>query len=439
MPGIFTGLNTAVRGMQTSQVGINTTNHNITNANTEGYSRQRVELETSKPFDIKGLGQLGSGVNVDRITRVRDTFLDSEIRYEEAISGEFNTRKEALEQVEIVFMEPSENGLNEVMSKMWNSWQELSNHPESSTARTIVTQNSVAFTTSVNHMHTQLENIKENLNNVKAEKLQFVKSITGQVDSLNSQIVAIKQSGAEPNDLMDKRDLLINELSEFFQVKTTPELDGTVKIQAVLENGTYDLDSSTVGNFDTVLSDLKHGSLKGHEDMITEIENYQEKLDTLAKEIGDAINEVHSENGTKQDFFIYTDGSEGKTIQVNPLIVDGTVDINAGDENLSGDGSTALEIGQLRNKHTIGNKTFDSFYKDTIAEIGIVSQDAVRMSDNQETLLRQLNERKESISGVSIDEEIANLVQFQKTYEANSKVISTLVEMLDVIINRMGL
>src|SRR5690554_748446 len=126
MSGIFTTFNTAKRGMFGQQHSINTTSHNITNANTEGFSRQRVQLETTPGFSIAGVGRMGTGVQVSTITRIRDAYLDTQIRYEGSIAGQYRARQEVLDQVEMIFLEPSDAGLNTIMGRMWDSWQELS-------------------------------------------------------------------------------------------------------------------------------------------------------------------------------------------------------------------------------------------------------------------------------------------------------------------------
>lgn len=159
MSGLFQTFNIARTGMYATQNKINNASHNIANAATEGYSRQNVNVSATNPYTLPGIGQIGTGVEIDSITRTRDGYLDSQIRYENSLSGKFESANTVLEQVEIIFLEPSDTGLNTVMNEMWTSWQELSKNPENSNARTITTQNALTFTDTLNHMTNQLETV----------------------------------------------------------------------------------------------------------------------------------------------------------------------------------------------------------------------------------------------------------------------------------------
>ncbi|MTI69503.1 MAG: flagellar hook-associated protein FlgK [Firmicutes bacterium] len=529
MSGLFATLNTARRGMFAQQAAITTTSHNISNANTEGYSRQRVHLETSLAFSKPGVGQIGTGVDIESIRRVRDRFLDTQIRGEQGVSKEYAAREDVLEQIESIFMEPSDSGLNTMMGRMWNAWQELSKSPENSNAKTIVAQESQAVTDTLNHMYTQMDNLNNNTVELIEKKTFDAKSILTQVDTLNEQIFNVKIKGEHPNDLLDKRDKLLDELSEItnFDVKNkeygqieisigdtnvlgtdtdkemsvirsvekdplnsdkykitlvkggdslnatieetidlsidSPSFDVT-KLKAgdvVFNDPKWDPNTTDIKDIDLETVNLETGSLKGYQSVLNETKGYQDSLNTFANGLAEKINEIHSKtdsavdtdgdgtDGDWIDFFKSEDGSpiNASNIMVNEEIIKDVNKINTGKELIEdnggegtpGDGSKALEIAELRNERLINDTTFDAYYKDIVAELGISTQEANRMTTNQETLLGQLETRKESISGVSIDEEVANLVQFQRSYEANSRVISTLSQMLDTLINRTGI
>lgn len=541
MSGIFSTFNTAKRGIFAQQQAINTTSHNIANANTEGYSRQRVQFETTPAFQKPGVGAIGTGVDISAITRIRDSYLDTQIRYETSIGGEYAAKKDVLEQVEMIFMEPSDTGLNTVMGCMWDSWQELSKSPENSNARTIVRDNSLTFTDQLNHMYEQLETLKNDNINLTEKKVLDVHSVLEQVQNLNDQIFNVTMKGDIPNDLMDKRDLLMDQLSEMVDFTSTEDEFGRVTIksggQTILstvggneisqeisvvrnierdsDNGTVQItlvrggdsidgvttlsmtdeefdshsflqegavvftdkawDGSNISDAHLESFDITHGELKGYQSISEEVEGYQNQLDGLARSIAYAVNTLHTNNGEDDTAFFV--GAEGcadlenintQNITVNQDIIDDVRKINTGKalDGSEGDGERALAIAQLRNarlpvqdfiedsasaissikynddtmtfEESLGGTTFESYYKDIAAELGISSQQANRMIENQDALTGQLVQRKYSVSGVSLDEEISNLIQFQHVYQANSKVISTLSMMLDTLINRMG-
>jgi flagellar hook-associated protein 1 FlgK len=521
MSGLFSTFNVAKQGMQVQQTAINTTSHNIANAATEGFSRQRVNLSTTLPNNLPGIGQVGTGVEIDSITRTRDIFLDAQVRYESSVQGKFESTNTVLEQVEIVFTEPSDTGLNAVMNEMWTSWQELSKSPESSNTRTVVAQNALTMAEAINHNVDQLNNIIDNTVALSESKAYDANTLLNQINNLNDQIYRAKIKGLIPNDLMDQRDLQIDQLADIICVKTEMNEFGSIQITSQ-ETGDILLDAnpeslpeveisvirSSVadgsGNFEITLAkngdigemvtfisttdyqegdvvfvdptswsgtpvmtkpDLQEGQLSGQMEAIDTVENYQDMISDLACSLAEAINTVHSDGGIGIDFFVSSDGNPitAENITVNQNIVDDVELINAGYAVSSpeGDGSRALAIAQLRNGNfqmndltqyasnydsatmtidsATSGTTFDNFYKDIVAKVGIDAQSAERGVENQGNLLLQLEQRKESISGVSIDEEVANLVQCQTVYQANARVMSTIQEMLDTLLNRMGL
>ncbi len=538
MSGIFSTFNIAKRGLFAQQNAVSTTSHNIANANTEGYSRQRVHFETTPAHFKTGVGVIGTGVDIASINRIRDAYLDTQVRYETGILGRYNARQEILEQVEMVFMEPSESGLSTVMGKMWDAWQELSKSPESSYARAIVRDQALTFTDSLNHMYEQLETLKSDSINLTEKKVLDAHSIIDQIKSLNDQISRVVIKGETPNDLMDRRDLLLDQLSVIVDFKTTEDKFGRISIESggikllsaaegdetavelsvvrsAVMNGDGSVTVTLARGGDSIngvivltmteeeyrnhsflkdgavvfndkawdgkdLSGLEpfkmsNGELLGYQSMSDEISMYQDQLNGLARALAYAVNTIHTDSGSHGVPFFVGDGGSSDlsaitagNITINQAIIDNPKNINTATlpGNPEGDGGRALAIAQLRSvrlpvqdfiddpdaaaasitynndtmsfENVSGGGTFEGYYKDMIAKLGISSQQAVRMVENQETLTGQLLQRRYSVSGVSIDEEVANLILFQHAYQANANVIYTLNAMLDTLINRMG-
>lgn len=555
MSGLFSTFNIVKRAMQSQQTALHVTSHNVANANTEGYSVQRAQLKTTQPFGMPSLtsasepGQLGTGVEVAAITRARDEFVDIQIRREKGTLGKYNSREEFLSEIETIFMEPSDTGLSTNMSKFWDSWQQLSTTPESSTARTMVVQNAESLANAINHNYDQLEKMQTNAGEVIKEQVFDVNSTLKQIQELNAQIKAVVISGQEPNDLLDRRDLLLDKLSErinfdvektdFNGIKINAKLDGTSETKELLSDGTvnigvsyikeiyqdgsdwkaklyvggeindekvvtipsedigkyaelnddgtvkfdvnrkvtdfkvhtvfYDGKAETLDGTDNGPADFENGSLKGYETVSDEINKFKSQLNNLARVVAISVNTVHSDNGAADGIDFFNSETESadepaKIIAVTKEISQDPSKINAGRiiGGNAGNGERALLIGQLRNTRldilSIGDRndfiedskldlsnlkvtssssgaTLDSYFKDSIANLGVSNQEAQRMVTNQGALLTQLETRRDSLSGVSLDEEMANMLQFQRAYEANAKMINVLDQLIDVVVN----
>jgi flagellar hook-associated protein 1 FlgK len=470
VPGTFFGFNTALRGMQAQQRGIYTTAHNIANANTEGYTRQRVVLATLPAYPVPSMNhpggqgwQIGTGVDSQETRRMRDEFLDTQIRRETGTLGQWEQIQDVLEQVEIVFNEPSDTGLSTLMSQFWAAWQELSKYAESSPVRTTVVETANALAEAFNHSAAQLETIKNDIDQTIELKVKEINSLAQQIADLNGQIKNIVTVGDQPNDLLDQRDLLLDRLGKMIDFTVTTSSNGTITI--TLGGGgnlVEEVDgSTTIHKLKSSGSDvswveedtqppltISNGELFGLQKVKSEVETYLTNLDTLAGELATAVNNEHKKgvdlSGTGgEDFFVAEDGGliTAANIQVNPNIQADVTKIAAATAGGGpGDGSIALAIAQLQHKliPSLSNATFDDYYKNFTAKLGVDAHEAVRMTTNQGVLVDQLTNRKESISGVSLDEEMANMIQYQRAYEAAARMITTLDAMLDKIINGMG-
>jgi flagellar hook-associated protein 1 len=575
MSGLFSVFNVANRGMATQQKAINVTSHNIANANTAGYSRQRATIETTRPFGMPSLnntaepGQLGTGSQVSAIERVRDSFLDYQVRVETSTDGQFQARDKFLSEIESIFNEPSDTGISTLIGKFFDSWHELAGNAQSSNSRTIVVQQSAALADALNHTATQLTKLKENTQSVIKDTVFEVNDILDQLDQLNQQIVGVKVAGQMPNDLMDRRDLLLDTLSSKFNItidkknfegydikpvdlisdnkadnsfliksENNDDVRRLSYIKSIEKTSTdhykiiynkfgdsskevtlddVELTEDEFKNLDkyriiwtdtkgdkvsTEAHDLfaftpKDGELMGYASVQEDIDNYMTQLDQVAKALAFAVNMVHSgKTNTADDidelpFFINNNdkadesGITAANIAVNKDLIDDVMKVKAGfsDDSGSTDGSRALAIAQLRNlnmniqkirdlkdidsadkdkyilsradmfnfgngnngyddengkievKAALNGMKVDNYFKDVIDRLGVQGAEAKRMVKNQQTLLASFQQSRESVSGVSLDEEMANLIQYQHAYQANAKIISTVDELLDVVIN----
>ena len=484
----FSAINTALKGMMAAQTALDVTSNNIANANTDGYTRQRVSLVESNA--ISGLvpgAQLGSGVDVADVARIRDTFIDYQIRNENATLEYESTISDTLSNVESLFMEPSATGLNKQLDTFWNAWQDVAATPESTSVRTVLKENAVSLTDRLRQTSDQLSAIQDDIQSQIDLNVEDVNSISKRIAKLNTQIEQSVSRGETPNNFMDARDLLVDKLSALGNITVTNLKNGTGEYTGVVEvklgdltivdeNGANDIDSVAVSS--STITDGSLGALiklGGSGDTANTVQYYIDKLNTLAVGIAKSVNDIHTtgkdlDGISGEDFFVFKDDSgnvidlrtvdwsdpsssslSASTIYVNSDIQDDVSKIAASqDADLEGNGDIALQIGNLKNTkltYDSTNKVLDNsgtgiitigdFYQDMITELGSQVSEAKSNIFNQQTLVDNLTNKKESNSGVSVDEETANTVLYQHAFSACAKIISVIDEMLDTVINNM--
>jgi len=278
MSGLFDTFNIAKRGLTVQQAAINTTSHNIANANTAGYSRQRAVAETTTPFggmsrfDTSGAGQVGTGAEITSIQRIRDSFIDYQVRSESGTSGYYTPISETLSKVEDVFGEPSDTGIQELTNKFFSAFQEVSKTPDKSDVKAVAIQKASALADSINYAYNQLKKTCDDSQSVLQSNVTDVNSCLDQINELNKQIKGVSAVGQTPNDLMDKRDNLLDDLSKKFGIKVDRDNLDTINLSST-EYPTNSLVKSDPNDTDyTRLSYVK--SAVGKADGTVEVEYY---------------------------------------------------------------------------------------------------------------------------------------------------------------------
>jgi flagellar hook-associated protein 1 FlgK len=624
MQSTFAGIEIGKRGILAHNIGLKTVGHNMSNASTEGYSRQRVHLQAFDPIYRPQLnsantpGQIGQGTVVERITRVRDQILEGRIIQQADSQGYWEARDKYIRMVEKVYNEPSDSSVRTLMDRFWQGWQELSNFPDQGSARQAVIQRGKALIEGIQQRYQSLDRIRTMLNDEVEAAVERVNELADKIAALNEEIVKVKAAGDNPNDLMDQRDLLVNDLSKIINVtvdKRDPNefsvhTSGYNLVQGK-EARSFQLrpDPQNEGYSDVVWShsgeevQLNGGKLAAYrelrdQDVRQEIQN----LDNMTINFVDLVNEIHRDgqglNGQSGvDFFqeyprvvnaqgnydrngdgdfdssyifritgqnqlnaqqqigisgtMQLSGPDGNVaidynptdtvqdvlkrinnsdaevvarlnrenrlslkaspaaneenpdfvirhvedsgqflagyagilqdsgaenaydwdqanavlglrggdleysvaplqnpsgwIEMNQEVVNNPASIAAGfpgaqGEVDPGDGSAAQEIAALRNNPVMVGQTstFDDYFADSVAEIGLKGEEAERALETQDTIMKDLTDMRQSISGVNIDEEVAQMIKFQHGYTAAARFVTTMDEMLNVIINRMG-
>ena len=295
MVSTFHGLETARRGLNVSQSALYTTGHNISNVNTEGYTRQRVAFEAENPYNAY-FGQLGTGVKAGVVERIRDNYLDVQYRSESTKLGYYEAIRAALAKMEDIMNEPSDTGLQAAMDKFWNSLQDLANNPQNAATRQVVASNGQMVAETFNYYYNSLERIQRDLGNEIDVVVRDINALVSDINDLNKQIATVEPHGQLPNDLYDKRDLLIDQLSKLVNVKINPVVPKQYGQHHTLATGLYEIaivqPDGTEVNLISV--DDQTGALQLSE---LKVEFYQEEGSSL-KGLVKTIQVVHEDHST---------------------------------------------------------------------------------------------------------------------------------------------
>ena len=438
MAGLIGSLHSAGTGMSVSQASIQTTSHNINNMNTPGYSRQKVEQSAKSAYSNPGYnsslgpGQLGTGVQATDIVRIRNTFYDFQYRNETHNYGQTSIKYQHYTNMEKIFNEPSDSAISSSMSEFFSSWQELSKSPNDAGAKDIVIQNAKYLANNISTVKSKLDQLSSQAEKKLNDDVSEINDMLNQIRDLNKDIKLIQGSGKTPNDLMDKRDAVIDDLSYKLNLENS---DVQKLINKKLEDGTP-----------VTLDELKNikgvsGEIQGSLDMIDKISEYTDDLTNLAKGLSQAVNNIlngkYANNtdaipSTNQVIFEFN-ADEDPIIKANDKLLDSPKDLfitadvaqkmyNLKDEKITIDGEDI----------TIGN-----YYNNIIQKLGNESKEVIRAEKNQSKLIEEIDNLRLNVSGVCLDEEMVNLIQFQHSYNASAKVISTIDSLLDVVVNSL--
>lgn len=430
----FSGLQTSLRGLIAQQQAINVAGHNVANASTPGYTRQEVVLRATQPYVIPansvitGAGaQMGTGVDVSAIRRIRDQFLDIQYRAQNAKLGDAGTRTRSLDEAELAFAEPTDDGLAAQINKFWSAWSDVANAPQNTGARAALVSTSKTLATTFHTIHAQLTTVAQQAQ----AQYDAITGATGDVAAAAKELADLNVSirdavfrGQQPNDLMDRRDLLIDQLSALGQTSVTDLGTGAVQVDF---GGVTLVDPTAAGGFTwpqtLTAPGGKLGALQDLASPTGPVLTYRDQLDAVAADLVAKVNAIH----TATPFFSTT-GTTAATIDV----VATAATVQAGSTGATGANDIAQAITALR------GGTTDQLYQGLVARIGTDVKAAARAEATANTLVTAVDDRRQSVDGVSLDEEMTNLIRFQRGYQASSRTMTTIDEMLDQLINRTG-
>lgn len=467
----FSGLNTALSGLNAARTGLNVTGANLSNVNTSGYTRQRVEQSA---IGAVGTGSLysagvkpGQGVNVTGIARLGDGMLDARVRTAFASAGYTNSRADAISDIQARMQEPGAEAVSGQLHSFWASWQDVSNHPGEAGPTAVLLQGAAALTQSISDGYRGLET-QWSQTRSQADLLAVdVNDTASQVAALNDRIRASTAMGNPSSELIDQRNTLTARLSqlvggtvrdlpdggneiliggnvlvsgsEFNTVKVTgptsmsqvlnPGAD-PVQLEWTRRSGPVDLDGGQLAGLISVLAPVNGQGTGG---VIAET---AAKYNSLAETLADQVNTAHRggflADGTQDhEFFSFTQGQAAATLSVIPKDAAG-VATSLGSNGR--DGSVADKISQLG----VGPQSPDAQWTKTVLAAGTAARTALQQDVAAGSALTNAVTMQQSNASVDIDEENVNLLSYQHAYQAAARVMTAIDEALDVLINQTG-
>ncbi len=456
-------LSIARSGLMASQAQISTSSQNVTNAQTPGYSRQRVTLTPGYPERL-AYGTFGTGVLIGGVERMRDELLDASFRRDTQNAGYTEERRDALQAIEGVLGEPSETGLASSLEQLWSAWSDLSTNPESSAAKGVVRQRGAQVASQLNTYGNQIEDARTVARTRLLETTDKVNSLAAQVAEINARIVAAEAAGKQSPDMRDQRDLKIDELSSLIGATAYRQADGsvninvggdslvdganfkTVRVQAPLADPTklaIALGDLPPGGAPTETMYAIGGQVAGMLDSYNTVyPDALKNLDAIASSLITNTNALHTTGyigAAAAGNFFDASRTTARTIQLDSTIAANVNRVAAsGIANEAGDNSVALRLSQLRDTPVSVNGQTSSIsegYRNVVASIATMVNGASGTATAARTLATQTDTRRESVKGVSIDEEMVNLMKYQQSYQAAARLINVIDEMSQTLIN----
>jgi len=451
----FFALQMASSAMRSFQFAMMTTSHNISNVNTPGYSRQTVTFGERNPWEIHARRSffVGSGIETTGIARVRDMFLQQRSVQVGSDESRFASLSANLKLAQASFGDlSSTSGISNQLDNFFNSFQALSANPSDIGLRAAVKSAADALATKFRSLNMDLTNQQSNLTTALTGRLSDLNEMAAQVADINHQIVEAQASGGVPNDLADARDQLIGQMSKLADVRTSLQPNGAMMVfveqHTLVDQSsadplgtTLDLTNGTVDAGGQAIK-ITGGEIGGAFDSIKKLASYQSDLHTLAGQLINQVNNAHSsgyalDGTTGHDLFAGTDAS---TFDLSADVKASAQNVAAGATANAGDGNIALTIANMAATPLagLGNRTFNQYYVNLVTTVGTDVKSADAAVAAQTGIRQQVDAQIQANSGVNLDEEMTNLLQYQRAYEASARVLTIMDSLIEETLNTFG-
>ncbi len=475
--GLSASLEIGKTGLKIYQVATEVVSENIANVNTPGYSRQRVILESAPPSTANGF-PLGTGVKISSVERYYDALLQKQLVNAGTTSGYDSKKSDVLQQIEPVFNEVAQDGLGTAISDFYSSWQDLSLNPTGTAERQAVLSKAQIMVDQFHKVSGTLNDAMVAQNESLPSQLDSINTTLANIAQLNSQIRSTELVSGNANEMRDQRDYLVRQLADNMAINYTENSDGTTSVNYTDSTGTYSLIDpngtppaatlSTVANgtlpdgttpkYDVQLTPASGGATATiapvtggiGATLVTRdvtLQGYLDQVNTLANTLinGDGTsNGVNAQHQAGFDlsgtagmaFFTFTAGSEASSIALNTNLTTDKI-AASGSATVAGDNGNALLLAQLRNTSytSLSNASVGNSYNSLVSQIGVDVKAAETTVSNDDAFMKQLTTLRDSNSGVSLDEELTDLIKYQRSYQASAKLISTVDSMMETLLN----
>ena len=450
-------LNIAGDAITVNRIAIDITGANIANVNTPGYTRQRVDFNAISNVDVAS-GRTDFGVRVDSIERLYNSYLETQLVDQAQKTGFDEARQQMMSRVEGVFNESGSSGLSDSLNQFWNSWEALSSNPTSQAARYSVVSTASNLASLFRENSNVLSGVQQDIEDSMGVAVQDINAAAGAIARLNEQILATGSQDGSANNLLDKRMELLKGLATNINISYYESSDGTVNVflangkllvggssadQLSVANGNVTFKSAPLQVLNNVITGGKLGAMIEMDG--TTVAGYSRSLDQLANGIIAAVNTQHQagwdaggshlgDAAFVPDFFAVLPGA--KNMRVSAAIAADPQKVAASD-NAGNNGANATLIGALKDNLTMdgGVSTFTDFYAALVGKVGSDVQAIDSSVERNTAVTNQLSAQRDGTSGVSMDEEIINLMKYQFGYNAAGKLAKAASDMLDVLMS----
>ncbi|GAA0543632.1 flagellar hook-associated protein FlgK [Paractinoplanes ferrugineus] len=468
MASTFGGINTALSSLYAQRRGLDIAGQNIANANTEGYTRQRVRMQAQggvNPGIYSTTDAVAGGVGVASIERGRNQYLEDRGRVEHGNSAYLTSSKAAYDQIESVLAEPSDTALQARLHDMWDGWNDVANNWQDPSTRSALIERSHTVAISLNDAHTSLSNQFDATHSQMSAYVDQINTLSSSIADMNNQIVVATKAGLPSNELQDQRDLKVMNLSELVGASAHIKPDGSANVYvggaALVEgfqsrqltmtgpvtlDGINDTDKVALEFTDSPGLKASAGGTMGAmlDTMNSTLSGVARDLDSVAESLTTSVNTATADgytmNGTKGDVTPFFMGTTAATIKVN-ITDPSQVAFSTGNPTDPDPNVAAIDHGVADALSDVGASGSgpDATYQAVIGRLGVAAQATSRRSEIQNAVTDQVDVSRQGEAGVNLDEEMTHLLTYQRGYEAASRVLTTIDSMLDQLINRTGM
>lgn len=440
------------RSLLTYQKALSVTSNNVSNANNPDYSRQRVIFGTEPP-DARTKYAIGSGATIDSIQRIKSDITEQQIRSYSHDFSSANKKSEILSSVEALLSDTDNQGLSAFINEYFDSWDQLAVDPTSSALRTNVLQAAQKMTGKLETMYSGMTSIRNNLRAEAREMTNTINSSLEQIHTLNKQIYESVSNGSQPNDLLDKRDSILSDLSELVNINVTFD---KYNVASVSIGGVFAVDRVASVEFKLVEDGssmtlktadeaakvaLQGGEMHAVLDAFTNtIPEYQAELDQIAVAIMDNVNSLHSTGYTSTNppqtgINFFTSYDHGVLAINGDILNDVNLLAASSESGQSGNNDIALQLAGIKSKTLMDGLTISETYSALVSQIGNEKRLQDQNATSYELVLEQLELQKAEVSGVSVDEEMVDILKFQRSYDAAARLIKVADELFQTLLS----